>query len=136
MDDLYEIEQRKQARDILRSLVLNLHPTTRKPIPSSEILNEPQVIRALVLAVEALDSFDRTPATSEIERPSRAGRSWTTEEDNELRNEFEQRLPLEDISSAHQRTSGSIIARLVRLKLVNERDDARKIFAQKIRSTR
>lgn len=49
---------------------------------------------------------------------SRAGDAWTPAEDQQLRDEFVQKLTIKQMQETHKRTRGAITARLERLELV------------------
>lgn len=76
------------------------------------------VIRDGMEPNEAMEAF-------EAERKSRApgksgvGRGWTEEEENRLRDEFEQGIDIVEIARRHERNPGGIKARLKRLELID-----------------
>ncbi len=51
-------------------------------------------------------------------KPPRKGQAWTTEEDDQLRHEFNQNKTLETIMMNHQRTASAMTSRMIRLGLV------------------
>lgn len=125
-----ETEQINEVREVLRSLALGKHPDTGEFLPHSEVLNDPKTMRALFLAVEALRDLAFPPDKRRV-RPACAGQPLTPDEDKKLTEEFAQRLSLDSIAATHQRYDSSIPARLVHLKLVKSRKDARRILARK-----
>ena len=120
---LPKIEQRTEAAHILQQLAFGIDPESDLSLERGHILHRAHVIRALVLAVEALQG-KRAPS----DRPERAGVGWSSDEDNELRVLFERGLSLMELAGALQRNSGGISSRLVRLGLVESRSEARSIL--------
>jgi hypothetical protein len=89
-----------------------------------DVLNRPNVIRALFLAAEALHRSKNTSETN----GGRVGKPWSREEDDELKDEIRRQIDLQVIASSHQRSSGAIIARTVHLDVFIDRDAARAHF--------
>ena len=119
-------EQNDQAISILRQLSQGRDPESGEAFEPGHVLHRAANIRALVLAYEALssDSFD-----SEDEgRPERTGSAWGADEDAKLRDLFQRRINLKEIATLHRRSRGGIVSRLVRLKLVKSRDEARELL--------
>jgi hypothetical protein len=126
-------KKRQEAHRIISLLARGLDPADESELSSEACLNRPDVIRALLIAADALSISEdvKTLARSEastLETTGRAGKPWTVEEDDRLRDRFVERQKLADIAAEHERTKGAIIARLVHLKLANDRDDARAYF--------
>lgn len=65
------------------------------------------------------DSFDRAEYNKSKNRPEGAGRSWTEEEEKQLREEFESGMKIGDLAIVHSRTRGGIRARLKRMGLID-----------------
>ena len=111
-----------EARQTLESLAQGVHPETREPLALPEVLNLPQVIRALFLGARALDSFRDTSishsspaAVSEGALPAKAGKPWDSEEDEKLAQGFDAGLSVIELANTHERSKGAIRARLIRL---------------------
>ena len=116
-----------EARQTLESLAQGVHPETREPIVPSEVLNLPQVIRALFLGARALDglgdaatekasiSHSSPAAVSERALPAKAGKPWDSEEDEKLAQGFDAGLSIIELAHTHERSKGAIRARLIRL---------------------
>lgn len=101
-----------EARKIVESLADGRCPTTGQPL--ADTYQEPDVIRALFLAVRALEQLER------IERqrktlPDRAGQPWEASEDQQLCEEFDAGKTVAEIAQVHQRTRGAVESRLERL---------------------
>jgi hypothetical protein len=130
LQDSYEALQRNDARQILRQLALGVDPRSGEPIGKSDLLQDPEVIRAFFLAVEALTDHDvSAPADTRQSHLRRAGLPWSEEEDEQLRQEFSHGINIQLITEMHYRTQGAIAARLVHLKLITRRDEVRKLLA-------
>ncbi len=120
-----EGKHRIQALLIIEKLAAGYDPQSGEALGPEHILHRPEVIRALVLALHSLESRTSGPGRS----AERAGAAWGKNEDTELRELFASRVSLQEIANSLQRTRGSITARLVRLQLVESREDARKLLA-------
>lgn len=112
-----------EARTIIDALANGIDPETGEILPMQSTFNSPQVIRALFVAVTALDS-----ATKRAERvkalPDNAGRPWSEKEDQDLLALFDSGIPVKEIAQRHCRTLGGIASRLVRLGRIKERANA------------
>jgi hypothetical protein len=105
---------RKRALEIIAALAEGIDPTTGEMLPPKHTLQQPDVIRALHEAITALRD-DSVPRRRNRALPPRAGQPWTDEEDRELVSEYEAGLSEKEMSEKHQRTTGSIRSRLMRL---------------------
>jgi len=95
------------------------------------------LIAPVVMAKRLLGSFrkippdtlsDREPLGNRVlnaarDSSSRAGAKWTTEEDEQIQDEFEQGLSVPQMASTHGRTEVAIRSRLIRLRLIDETSD-------------
>ena len=130
--------ERERAADILRSLADGRDPATGEQFPPNSPYQQADTVRALFLAVDALDNSARRarrqaarseraagPNMSGQERrpvdPNRPklGTAWTAEEEAQLRQEFAAHKPIPEIAAAHGRTHGAITARLIKLGLID-----------------
>jgi len=110
---------------IVEALAAGIDPTNGREIPSG-VFQTPEVIRALFIAANALRSGrpsggggTATAAALRGPRPAAAGIRWTDEEDGVLSREFDEGVTLSDIARRHNRTTGAITARLVKLGKVD-----------------
>ena len=103
-----------EAKKIIDALANGIDPETGEILPSQSTLNSPQVIRALFVAVSALERAIRL-ADRDNSLPKNAGRSWSDEEDKQLLVIFGSGTPVKEIAARHGRTLGAITSRLVRL---------------------
>ncbi len=124
-ESLTELQQR--AEDCLRSLIFGLHPATHERLADPGVLVEPEVLRALMLALKALESKRDSPE-QHPEAHSRAGQAWNKEEDRTLQDGFYRGLPICQITEQLARSSEGVYARLVRLGLAVSRDEAYRLL--------
>lgn len=127
-----------EAKLILESLAHGRDPESGHALSALDILEDPEVIRALFIAAKALDDLSKEsigkkainglPSTKKHEkkRPNNAGKPWTTEEDNELISSFEGETTIKEIAAKHGRTIGAISARLAHLELIKRKPFYRK----------
>ena len=109
-----------EAKKIIDALANGVDPETGEVLAAQSIFTSPAVIRALFVAVSALDRAARR-ADRDNSLPQNAGRSWSEEEDKELLGIFDGGTPIKEIAARHGRTLGAITSRLVRLGRLNGR---------------
>ena len=108
MDDI-------KALGIVSALANGVNPQTGEVFDIDSPYQTADVIRALYVAVRALESTTRTklrPGRSRL--PSNAGKPWTEHEDLELLEKFDEGLSIAELARAHDRTAAGIQARLER----------------------
>jgi len=111
-----------EAKKIIDALANGADPETGEILPEQSTFNKPQIIRALFVAVKALDrAVKRAERDSSL--PSNAGRPWPESEDKELLAIFDAGTPVKEIAAKHGRTQGAIASRLVRLGKIKDRAD-------------
>jgi hypothetical protein len=106
-----------KAVAILQALVQGVDPETGDDLPRNSVLQKAEVLRALLAAVAALET-NAARALRRAALPESVGKSWSAEEEQQLREEFIGREPLELIATKHGRTPRAIEARLERLGLI------------------
>lgn len=115
-----EMVDTSEAIRIIEALANGADPITGELLPESSPYNNPQVIRALFQALQALERLnERGKRQSTL--PPKAGKPWTDEEDRLLSEAFDGGASLKDLAPKHGRTEGAIAARLVKLGKVSER---------------
>jgi hypothetical protein len=103
-----------QAHKIISALADGCDPTTGEKVEAS-VLQHGDVIRALHIAVRALETSARSkPRSSRARVPANAGKPWTEEEDRKLLGLFDAGQSVSRLAQAHDRTPAGIHARLVR----------------------
>ncbi|HTT01624.1 MAG TPA: hypothetical protein VMG11_05990 [Steroidobacteraceae bacterium] len=106
------------ARQVLQALVQGFDPLTGAELAAGTVLQQPQVIGALLAAIAALESYAaRTRRRAQL--PQNVGRPWTAGEEQQLATAFRSGEPLTQIAGHHCRTLAAIEARLERLGLLS-----------------
>jgi hypothetical protein len=107
-----------RALELLRSLADGRDPFTGRPFPPDSPYQQADIVRALYCAIEALQVPEAKPkAAPEPSRPA-AGKPWTPEEEQRLREAFASNPSIAEIAAAHGRTRGAISSRLIKLGLI------------------
>ena len=108
---------------VLSALVAGRDPRSLQLLPARSILHTPDVLRALLLALNALEA-----ATARARRrsalPPNVGRKWTAAEDAELRGEMAAGHSVEAIAARHGRSMRAIALRLPKIALAAAGSDA------------
>jgi hypothetical protein len=104
----------QEAIGIVRKLADGLHPETGEVLDRDSLYQHPQSVRALHRAIRALEFQDGRERVRKF-LPPNAGKPWTNQEDALICEELRRGMTFEQIARGHNRTTGSIVARLVRL---------------------
>lgn len=112
-----------EAQQVIDVLAAGVDPATGEVLPGDSPLNSPHVIRALFLASRALElqagASAKPPSKPKAPKPAgtpaNAGTAWTDEEINRVAAAFDAGADIAQIARDHQRTTGAIRARLIRL---------------------
>ena len=103
-----------QAKEVIYTLSQGIDPASGEVLADNSCFNQPVIIRALFLAHEALEkSVKYQQRKSSL--PPNAGKPWPDEEDEQLAGAFDTGTSIAQLAKAHQRTPGSIKARLEKL---------------------
>jgi hypothetical protein len=112
LDYSYEVHQRENARQVLRQLALGVDPRSGCAVAQNPLLQDPGVIRALFLAIEALTDHEvPTPPDTREKHLHRAGLPWSEEEDEQLGSSS----PSESISKSSRKCTIGRRERLLRV---------------------
>lgn len=104
-----------KALAIVSALANGVNPQTGEIFEVDSPYQSADVIRALYVAVRALEMTNRTKARSSRARtPANAGKPWSEQEDRELLERFDSGLSVQQLAQAHDRTMAGIQARLER----------------------
>jgi len=103
-----------QALQIVDSLANGIDPETGQAYPRESPYQSASVIRALFVARAALQRASETARRREA-LPANTGKPWSDDEDTRLASSYDAGRSLVDLAREHDRTRGSIQARLVKL---------------------
>ncbi len=115
----------QEALAVIRKLADGIHPETGEILHTDSLYRHRQALRAMLRAVSALE-FQREREHAKRFLPINAGKSWSTQEDTQICEEIRRGLGFGEIAKLHNRTAGSIVARLVRLGTIAAGPQARK----------
>jgi len=108
--------ERDKALGILKALADGVDPVTGEQFAAGSPYQEPDTVRALYCAVQALENPTRTSERSaQKSPPENAGRPWSDEEEARLAAAFESGKAILDLAQEHKRSRIAIEARLVKL---------------------
>lgn len=102
-----------RAAAILRSLAAGNDHATGQPLAGVAPLQSPDIVRALFLAADSLETRQRN-VRRQAALPRNAGKPWSAEEDQRLLAGFDAGQKLDELVVAHERTRAGIEARLVK----------------------
>ena len=127
------VEVEKQAQRHLRCLIAGIDPRTRKTLSDARVLSDPEILRSLAFALDALRSrrarkAAATSSAAESSAESREAGVWTAKEEQDLLAHFRARRGLDEIAAHHGRPADAILARLVHLGVVASQQEAQVIF--------
>ena len=105
--------KKAQALEILQAVADGIDPNTGEMFPDDSPYHHPQIIRALFVAIKALENRDEREERRE-NLPPNAGKSWEDDEDQKLCDGFDAGMTIRQLAAKHQRTDGSIQSRLVK----------------------
>jgi hypothetical protein len=111
------VMREQRARKILQALVQGVDPSTGEELPAGTILQQADVLRALLAGVTALEQVSAR-ALRRAQLPDNVGRAWTADEERMLVTAFQSGDSLADVATKHGRTLRAIEARLERLGLL------------------
>lgn len=117
-----------QALKLLTTLSSGINPITAEAFPAESPYQHPDIVRALFLAVRALETKRDEPSaarplatpatqatsTSAPNRPGKAGKPWSEAEDDELLAGYDAGQTIEVLAATHQRSRLGVEARLAR----------------------
>jgi len=117
----------ERALEIISTLASGVDPFTGEVYDPGNVLQNPDTVRALFLAVRALEgtSRRRKGKARNPDLPAHAGSPWSEEEDRRLAAAFDSGLTEKQLAESHERTRGAIQARLVKLGKLEPPADSR-----------
>src|SRR5262245_20698104 len=110
-----DIMDDNKALGIVSALANGVNPQTGEMFEVDSPYQAADVIRALYVAVRALEMSNRSKSRGLRARmPANAGKPWAEQEDVELLEKFDSGQSLTQLAQAHDRTLAGIQARLER----------------------
>ncbi len=103
-----------EALKIMRALADGVNPETGEVLAVDAVYQYLPVVRALHRSVRALEYVEERERSKKTQ-PANAGKSWSRAEDEQVCEELRRGIDFHQIAKTHNRTIGSIIARLVKL---------------------
>jgi hypothetical protein len=100
----------EEALPILRLLADGIDPVNGGKFPASSSYQHVTVVRALQVAIEAVEIERKKSAMA-----ANAGKAWSDREDEQLQQEFHAAVDFREIAEIHGRSRGAILSRLERL---------------------
>ena len=118
-----------QAQEILQMLLNGIDPVTGEIFPNDHDCNEPDVIRAFHHAIAALGKECILIQQKGIGKPDKsknpstenAGKPWSSKDDENLIEMYENGASITEIAAHYKRTKGAIRSRLVKLGLEEDK---------------
>ncbi|HEY4210484.1 MAG TPA: hypothetical protein VGM84_03285 [Steroidobacteraceae bacterium] len=106
-----------KARQILQALIQGVDPVTGEELAPGTVLQQADVLRALLAGVAALDAM-AARAQRRSQLPDNVGQAWTADEESTLVTEFQAGASIAEMASKHGRTLRAIEARLEKMGLL------------------
>lgn len=103
-----------QAQTLIHALSQGIDPISGELLNQDSCFNQPAIIRALYTANAALEKL-LANEKRKTALPDNAGKPWQAAEDEQLINQYDSGYSLPQLAQSHQRTLGSIKARLEKL---------------------
>ncbi len=103
-----------EALQFVQALADGRCPVTGRTLPAENPYQQADVVRALHIAVRALEHLERREKRDRS-LPEHAGWTWETAEDQQLCEEFAGGRSVSELAQLHKRTSGAIQSRLEKL---------------------
>ena len=103
-----------EALKIIESLADGVDPYTGELFPHDSPYQNPQTVRALFLAIRALERLEARKRR-EQHLPENAGKPWNSEEVERLLKSFDSGMIIRQLADEHMRTEGAMSSRLIRL---------------------
>jgi hypothetical protein len=110
--------QYQKARAVLQSLIQGLDPDSGAELSRDAIVNRIEINRSMLTAVKAIEQVEARQLRR-AQLPESVGKTWTDDEQQQLRTEFANSEPIELIATKHGRTVRAIEARLELLGLLS-----------------
>ena len=106
-----------ESLQIIRKLADGVNPYTGKRFKATSSYQQPDTVRALYAAIQALEHNQRV-AKRQINGFGNAGKPWIDSEEQELIDAHEAGKSIGQLARLHQRSKGAIRARLVKIGIL------------------
>jgi hypothetical protein len=104
----------QEAINIIQALIDGINPLSDEPLPSNSLCLNDDIQRALQAAIPALESKVKADIRKS-NLPINAGNPWSSDEDHQLIEAFDNGDSINTLVELHQRTKGAITSRLGKL---------------------
>ncbi len=116
--------EKADALKIIQQLADGIDPHTGKAFGADSPYQHPDTVRALFVALRALDAPPAASkpraATAAENAPSNSGKPWTDDEDKALAAAFDAGKKILELATAHQRSRFAIEVRLAKLGKIEQ----------------
>lgn len=103
----------EKSLKIICALADGVDPQTGEQFPDDSPYQNPQTIRALFVAIQALERVKKY-GDRQQQLPMNAGNAWSNDEDHRLVSAFDSGKTIKQLAEEHHRTEGSIRSRLIK----------------------
>lgn len=103
-----------QALNIVTALANGVDPETGEVYPPESPYQRSHIVRALFAATRALERSSEAEQRKQ-RLPANTGKPWSVEDDKKLAESYDAGRMVEELAREHNRTRGSIQARLIKL---------------------
>jgi len=100
---------------IIRALARGIDPSTGESLPADHLCQKPATVRALGIALSAIESASEGPHARRPVAGAKAGMAWAPADDEALALAYDRGEAVGKLAQDFQRSRGAITARLVRL---------------------
>ena len=107
-----------RALEVISALADGVNPLSGEPVSIGEVVQQPDVVRALTEAKGAL-LFAQQRRLRQARAPANGGKPWTAEEDEQLIAAHQQDGSLAELARAHRRSAAAIQLRLLKLRVLD-----------------
>jgi hypothetical protein len=107
----------QEAIRIMRAFADGVNPVTGEALTADAIYHNALVVRAFHRAVAALQYLQQRERSRKM-RPGKSVKSWSQAEDQQVCEELRRGVDFYQIAKTHNRSIGSIVARLVKLGMM------------------
>ena len=104
-----------RAMELLRTVAEGVNPFTGEILPEDCVCNQVEMVRAIYCVLNEVRPPTEKKAKSQ---PENAGKPWSESERNEVAEEYRSGMTMTAIARKHQRSRGSIEAKLAQMGLI------------------